>query len=247
MLWNRSKNKASKTSQIVVDDVDVQILRKKIKNVHLRVYSHQGHVRVAAPMHVSDDAVRRLVIERIDWIRKQQLRLASRPEPLPREMISGERHYYLGEPYVLDVIERHGKAQVAMGNNTDLLLYVRPGTGVDKRELVLHEWYRQQIKAVVPELIEKWEPIVGVKVDEWAIKKMKTRWGTCNISSSRIWLNLELMKKPMECLEYVLVHEMVHLLERYHNKNFRDYMDRFMPDWRIHDELLKREPLAREF
>jgi predicted metal-dependent hydrolase len=247
MLWNRSKTKASKTSQIIVDDIDVQIVRKKIKNLHLRVYSSDGRVRVAVPMHVSDDAVRSTVLDRIIWIRKQQLRLANRPEPLPCEMISGERHYYLGEPYLLEVIERQGKHEVAMVNNTDLLLYVKPGTGLDKRASVLNEWYRQQIKAAVPDLIQKWEPIVGVKVDEWAIKKMKTRWGTCNISSSRIWLNLELMKKPVECLEYVLVHEMVHLLERYHNKNFKAYMDKFMPDWRVQDELLKREPLARNF
>lgn len=247
MLWNRKKTRASKSSQIVVDDIDVQIVRKKIKNLHLRVYSHEGHVRVAAPMHVSDEAVRSTVLERISWIRKQQLRLASRPEPLPRDMVSGERHYYLGELYSLDVIERRGRPEVVMGNDTDLLLYVRPGMDAEKRASVLNEWYRLQIKSVLPELIQKWEPIVGVQVNEWAIKKMKTRWGTCNISASRIWLNLELMKKPMACLEYVLVHEMVHLLERYHNQNFRDYMDRFMPDWRTHDELLKREPLAREF
>ncbi|MDH5611877.1 MAG: M48 family metallopeptidase [Gammaproteobacteria bacterium] len=236
----------TKSSQIIVDDIDVQIVRKNIKNLNLRVYSSDGRVRVAAPMHVSDDAVRLTVIDRMIWIKKQQLRLANRPEPLPREMVSGEQHYYLGEPYLLEVIERHGKHEVTIANNTDLLLYVKPGTDMDKRASVLNEWYRQQIKTIIPELIQKWEPVVGVRVDEWAIKKMKTRWGTCNISSRRIWLNLELMKKPVQCLEYVLVHEMVHLLERYHNKNFKAYMDRFMPDWRVQDALLKCEPLARD-
>ena len=247
MLWNRKKIKANKSSQIVVEDIDVQIVRKKIKNLHLRVYPPDGRVRVAAPMHVNDDAVRHTIIDRLTWIRKQQARLANLPVPTPREMISGECHYYLGEPYPLEVIERRGKHEVVLNNNSELLLYVRPGTDVDKRVLVLTEWYRLQIKAVIPELIQKWEPIIGVKVDEWAIKKMKTRWGTCNINSSRIWLNLELMKKPVECLEYVLVHEMVHLLERYHNKNFKAYMDKFMPEWRLQDEVLKREPLARDY
>ncbi|MCK4705642.1 MAG: M48 family metallopeptidase [Gammaproteobacteria bacterium] len=247
MLWNKQKSKVSKTSQIIVEDIDVQIVRKKIKNLHLRVYPPDGRVRVAVPMHIKDDVIRLTVMDKLTWIRKQQVRLAKLPAPTSREMISGEYHYYLGESYPLEVIERQGKHELVLQNNSQLLLYVRPDTDVDKRVLVLTEWYRQQIKALLPELIQKWEPIVGVKVEEWAIKKMKTRWGTCNINSSRIWLNLELMKKPMECLEYVLVHEMVHLLERYHNKNFKAYMDRFMPDWRLLDEVLKREPLARDY
>ena len=245
MLWNKQKSKVGKTSQIIVEDIDVQIVRKKIKNLHLRVYPPDGRVRVAAPLYVNDDEIRHVVLTRLDWIRKQQVRLANQPAPVQHEMISGECHYYLGEPFSLDVIERHGKHEVVLKNNSALLLYVRPDTCVDKRALVLTEWYRQQIKAMIPELIQKWEPIIGVRVDEWGIKKMKTRWGTCNIGASRIWLNLELVKKPMVCLEYVLVHEMVHLLERYHNKNFRDYMDRFMPDWRLHEDVLKREPLLR--
>lgn len=247
MLWNKQKSNVSKTSQIIVEDIDVQVVRKKIKNLHLRVYPPDGRVRVAVPLHVKDAVIHRTVMEKLSWIRKQQVRLSKLPAPTAREMISGEYHYYLGEPYPLEVIERQGKHELVLKNNSQLLLYVRPNTSVDKRAVVLTEWYRQEIKALLPELIRKWEPVIGVKVDEWAIKKMKTRWGTCNISSSRIWLNLELMKKPLECLEYVLVHEMVHLLERYHNKNFKAYMDRFMPEWRLQDEVLKREPLARDY
>ena len=245
MLWNRQK-KVAKTSQIIVDDIDVQIVRKKIKNLHLRVYPPDGRVRVVVPLHIKDDVIRLTVIDKLSWIRKQQVRLAKLPAPTPREMISGECHYYLGEAYPLEVIERRGKHEVVLKNNMQFLLYVRPDSSVDKRVAVLTEWYRLQIKEMLPDLIEKWEPIIGVKVDEWGIKKMKTRWGTCNISSRRIWLNLELMKKPIECLEYVLVHEMVHLLERYHNNNFKAYMDKFMPEWRLQDEVLKREPLARD-
>ena len=235
----------SKSLQIVVDDIDVQIIRKKIKNLHLRVYPPDGRVRVTAPMYVSDDGIRSAVLDRFGWIRKQQVRLAKLPPVVPCEMVSGESHYYLGESYPLEVIERKGKHEVMLKNNSALLLYVRPGTCVDKRALILSDWYRQEIKTMIPELIQKWEPIIGVQVDDWGIKKMKTRWGTCNIGARRIWLNLELMKKPMACLEYVLVHEMVHLLERYHNRNFKAYMDRFVPDWRLHDETLKREPLLR--
>lgn len=247
MLWNKQKSRVSKTSQIIVEDIDVQIVRKKIKNLHLRVYPPDGRVHVAVPMHIKDDVIRLTVMDKLSWIRKQQVRLSKLPAPTPREMISGECHYYLGEPYSLVVIERQGKHELVLKNNSQMLLYVRADADVDKRATVLTEWYRQQIKALLPELIQKWEPIVGVKVEEWAIKKMKTRWGSCNISSSRIWLNLELMKKPIQCLEYVLVHEMVHLLERYHNKNFKAYMDRFMPEWRLQDEILKREPLARDY
>ena len=245
MLWSRQRNKVGKISQMIVNDIDVQIVRKKIKNLHLRVYPDNAGICVAVPLSVNDDEVRRVVLEKLGWIRRQQLRLAKRPVPVIYKMVSGESHYYLGETYSLNVIERHGKHELLLSGNSELLLYVRPGTCADKRTLVLTEWYRQQIKAVIPGLIEKWEPIIGVTVDDWGIKKMKTRWGTCNIMANRIWLNLELVKKPMDCLEYVLVHEMVHLLERYHNKNFRDYMDSFMPDWRLHEDVLKCEPLLR--
>lgn len=244
MLWHRKKEKTKKSGQIIVDDIDVLIVRKKIKNMHLRVYSPEGHVRVAAPMHVSDEMVRRTVVDRIIWIRKQQRRLASLPEPMPCEMVSGECHYYLGEACRLEVVERQGKHEVVR-ENRDLRLYVRADTELAKRVSVLDAWYRAQIKALLPELIRKWEPVMGVEVHEWGIKKMKTRWGTCNISAGRIWLNLELVKRPIECLEYVLVHEMVHLLERYHNRNFRAYMDQFLPGWRVQEEILKSEPLAR--
>ena len=245
MLWNKRKNKINKSCQIVVNDIDVQIIRKKIKNLHLRVYPPDGCVRVTAPMCVNDEEVRFAVQQRFVWIRKQQARLVNLPPKIPCEMISGENHDYMGETYPLDVIERQGKHEVVLKNNSRLLLYVRPGANADKRALVLNEWYRQEIKALIPELIQKWEPIMGVKVDDWGVKKMKTRWGTCNIGARRIWLNLELMKRPMACLEYVLVHEMVHLLERYHNQNFKAYMDQFLPEWQMQDEVLKCEPLLR--
>jgi len=245
MLWNKRKSKINQSCQIVVNDIDVQIIRKKIKNLHLRVYPPDGRVCVTAPMCINDEEVRFAVRQRFVWIRAQQHRLAKMPPKIPCQMITGENHDYMGRTYSLDVIERQGRHEVVLKNNSRLLLYVRPGVNADKRALILNEWYRQEIKALIPELIRKWEPIMGVKVDDWGVKKMKTRWGTCNIGARRIWLNLELMKKPMACLEYVLVHEMVHLLERYHNQNFKAYMDHFLPEWRMQDEVLKCEPLLR--
>lgn len=230
-------------SQITINDIDVQIVRKKIKNLHLRVHSPDGCVRVSAPLHIDDDEVRLTVLKKIRWIRKQQTRITNQPVKPEQQMLSGESHYFLGRHYLLDVVECRGKHKLELRNDTQMLLSVRPGTCADKRGLVMTEWYRQQIKDVIPGLIQKWEPVIGVKVDEWGVKKMKTRWGTCNITDSRIWLNLELVKKPMECLEYVLVHEMVHLLERYHNDKFKAYMDRFMPQWRLHQDTLNRIPI----
>lgn len=232
-------------SQITVNDLDVQIVRKKIKNIHLRVYPTGYHVRVSAPLHIDDDEVRHVVLRRLDWIRKQQIRMANQPVQSPLGILTGERHYYLGKPYLLDVIEHHGKHKVELKNNTNITLSIRPGTHVDKRALAMTEWYRQQLKDVLPGLIQKWQPTIGVKVNEWGVKKMKTRWGTCNITDRRIWLNLELVKRPIECLEYVVVHEMVHLLERYHNDRFKAFMDRFMPQWQQHKETLNCVPLIQ--
>ena len=163
-----------------------------------------------------------------------------------REMVTGESHYVQGRRYRLDVVEHDGPSSICQPNNTTLQLRVRPGTDRGKREAVLHRWYRQRLHEQIPELIALWEPVLGVKVTEWRIKKMKTRWGTCNIESRRIWINLELAKKPSECLEYILVHEMVHLLERHHNYLFRAHMDQLMPQWRLHREILNRAPLAHE-
>jgi len=148
--------------------------------------------------------------------------------------------------YRLDVIEHNGPATVRLANSTTLQLRVRPGTDRDKREEILHRWYRQRLREQIPPLIAKWEPKIGVEVADWGIKKMKTRWGTCTVEARRIWLNLELAKKPASCLEYILVHEMVHLLERHHNERFRALMDSFLPNWPLHRDELNRAPLAHE-
>ncbi len=224
----------------------MEIVRKDIKNLHLAVYPPNGRVRVAVPLRIDDEAVRLAVISRLGWIRRQQDRLLQQDRQSEREMITGESHYYLGRRYRLDVIEHDAPPIVTLPNNTTMELRVRPGTSRDKREAVLHQWYRRQLREQIPKLIDKWEPEISVTVAEWGIKKMKTRWGTCNVDARRVWLNLELAKKPASCLEYVLVHEMVHFLERHHNERFRESMDRLMPQWRLHREELNRWPLSHE-
>ena len=224
----------------------MEVVRKDIQNLHLAVYPPNGRVRVAVPFRIDDEAVRLVVISRLGWIRRQQDRLSQQDRQSEREMITGESHHYLGRRYRLDVIEHDAPPAVTLPNNTTLELRVRPGTSRDKREAVLHQWYRRQLREQIPKLIGKWEPEIGVTVAEWGIKKMKTRWGTCNVDARRVWLNLELAKKPASCLEYVLVHEMVHFLERHHNDRFKSLMDRLMPQWRLHREELNRSPLSHE-
>jgi len=224
----------------------VEIVRKDIKNLHLGIYPPNGRVRVAAPLRIDDEAVRLAVISRLGWIRRQQHRFEKQDRQSEREMIAGESHYFQGRRYRLKVVEQDTPPAVSIRNNTTLELRVRPGASREKREELLHRWYRQRLREQIPPLIAKWEPRIGVAVADWGIKKMKTRWGTCNANAGRIWLNLELAKKPASCLEYILVHEMVHLLERHHNDRFRELMDTLVPQWRLHREELNRAPLAHE-
>jgi predicted metal-dependent hydrolase len=232
--------------QIEVRGIQVEVVRKDIKNLHLGVYPPNGRVRVAAPLRVNDEAVRLAVISRLGWIRRQQDGFDRQDRQSLREMVTGESHYVQGRRYRLDVIEQDGPASVRLSNTRTLELRVRPKVSRDQREAVLHRWYRQRLRQRIPQLIAQWEPAIGVSVAEWGIKRMKTRWGTCNSAARRIWLNLELAKKPASCLEYILVHEMVHLLERHHNERFRELMDRLMPLWREYREVLNHAPLAHE-
>lgn len=239
-------NTAPQATAIVIRDIPVQVVRKPIKNLHLGVYPPDGQVRVSAPEHLTDDNIRLAVISRLSWIRKQQAAFQAQPRQSEREMVSGESHYLFGQRYRLAVIERRGRHEVVVKNNSTLQLVVNPGTTPKNRDRVLKEWYRQQLKARIPDLLEQWQPIIGQQVSSWGVKKMKTKWGSCNIQQRRIWLNLELAKKPPECLEYVVVHELVHLLERHHNDRFKALMDEFLPPWRIRRNLLQRDPLGYE-
>ena len=230
--------------QIIVNDLVVDVVRKNIKNLHLGVYPPAGRVRVAAPLRVNDEAVRLFTISRLAWIKRQQAKFAGQERQSAREFVSGESHYFQGNRYLLNVLYHQGSPAVSLRNNKTMDLFVRTGSDTSVRERILTTWYRRRLKEEIAPLMAKWEAITGVKVAEWGVKQMKTRWGTCNIEARRIWLNLELIKKPVHCLEYIIVHEMMHLLERHHNERFIGYMNRFMPLWQYYREELNREPLG---
>lgn len=223
---------------ITVGDLLINVVRKDIKNLHLGVYPPDGRLRVATPLKVTDDAVRLMVISKMVWIKKQLAKFEGQQRQTQRHYVSGESYYLKGQRYLLNVIYHPAAPKVVIRHNTHIDLYVRSGSSEEKRQQVMTEWYRQQLKARIPALIDKWQLIIGVEVHDWGIKQMKTKWGTCNISARRIWLNLDLAQKPEQCLEYIIVHELVHLLERHHNDKFTAYMDQFMPQWRNYrDEL----------
>jgi predicted metal-dependent hydrolase len=235
------------THRITVGGIVIEVERKDIKNLHLGVYPPHGRVRVAAPLVVSDEAVRLAVIGKLGWIKRQKTKFAGQSRQSQREMVNGESHYFMGRRYRLRVHEQDGPARVALRGIASLDLFVRFGTSAEKREVVLQRWYREQLLALIPPLLEKWQHQLGVQVVAWGIKKMKTKWGSSNVDARRIWLNLELAKKPPQCLEYVLVHELVHLLERHHNERFLSLLDKFMPQWRQYKEALSKTPLGHEF
>lgn len=232
--------------RIDVGGTPVEVVRKDIKNLHVGVYPPSGRVRVAAPLHLDDEAVRLAVISRLGWIRRRQAEFEQQDRQSRREFVTGESHYFEGRCYRLDVVERHGAPAVRLLNNTRMGLQIRPGADRDAREAVLHRWYRRQLRGRVPPLVAKWEPKVGERVADVRIRKMRTRWGACNPDARRVWLNFELAKKPPSCLEYVFVHEMVHFLERTHSERFRRLMDDLMPQWRTRRDELNQTPLAHE-
>jgi len=232
--------------EIRVSGLAVQIVRKHIKNLHLGVYPPNGRVRVAAPLALSDDAVRLAVISRLGWIKRQRAKYEGQPRQSKREMVTGESHYFLGQRYRLRVVNHDGAPLVAVRNKSIIELHVRQKTTVEQRERLLQRWYRQQLKALIPPLLEKWQTSLGVQVEDWGIKKMKTKWGSCNIGPRRVWFNLELAKKPVQCLEYLVVHELTHLLERHHSDRFVALMEQHLPTWRVWREMLSHAPLAHE-
>lgn len=243
--WFRIKMNTER-SRITVGGLPVEIVRKGIKNLHLGVYPPNGRVRVAAPTRIHDEAVRLAVISRLAWIKRQRERFHAQARQSGREYVSRESHYFLGRRYLLKVIEGDGPARVLRRGHITLELQVAKRASRSTREQVLLAWYRENLKALIPPLLKKWEGKVGVTVGSWGVKRMKTKWGSCNADAHRIWLNLELVKKPVRCLEYILVHELVHLVERNHNDRFTSLMDRFMPNWRVRRDELNHAPLAQE-
>lgn len=231
--------------QITLGDISVDVAQKDIKNVHLSVYPPSGRVRISAPLRMEMDTIRVFAISKLSWIKKQQNKFLSQVRETPRECITMESHYYLGKRYLLRVIEHDASPKIAIKHDT-MEMYIRPNTGLKKRQEILDEWYRQNLKEIIPGIIAQYEKIMKVTVNEFGIKKMRTRWGTCSRVPKRIWLNLELAKKPKEYIEYIVVHEMAHLLERRHNERFVALMDQFLAKWRFYKKGLNRIPLRHE-
>ncbi len=233
-------------AMLSVSGIEIELIKKAIKNLHLAVYPPDGRVRVSAPKQMSDDNIRLAVISKLGWIKKQQQDFAAQSRQSERQYISGECHYFFGKRCRLMLIERDAKPEVRLLKSGRLQLFVRPGATLAKKEALINDWYRQALKQRIPELLTKWQAVVGKEAKCWGVKKMKTKWGSCNIGQRRIWLNLELAKKPPECLEYVLVHELVHLHERYHNQRFKQLMEQFYPAWQQAKKRLDSAPLAYE-
>jgi predicted metal-dependent hydrolase len=232
--------------QIMINGLTVDVVRKDIKHLHLAVYPPEGRVRVAVPLLVTDDAVRLAVVTRLSWIKRQQAKFLEQERQSKRDYVSGESHYFQGRRYLLRVTYEDVPAKIIVRGTNRLEMIVRPGSDTLQRERVMLNWYRSHLRRVIPGMIEHWQSVLGVECSEWGIKHMKTKWGTCNIEAGRIWLNLELAKKSLLCLEYIVVHELVHLLERHHNDRFVAIMNQALPNWRYLRDELNREPLAHE-
>ena len=231
--------------QIELGDLSVDVVLKEIKNIHLSVYPPTGRVRIAAPEQTSLDTLRIFAISKLDWIRRQQRKLREQQRESPREYLDRESHYVWGKRYLLRIAEVDAPPKVEL-RPRQLLLRVRPGTDAEKRETLLEGWYRNQLKEAVPQLLEQWQPRLGVQAERFFVQRMKTKWGSCNPQARTLRLNSELAKKPPGCLEYIVVHELVHLLEPTHNARFVELMDHFLPQWRDRRDVLNRLPVRRE-
>ncbi len=231
--------------QIDVGDLRIEVVRKDIKNLHLSVLPPEGQVRIAAPRNMNLDAIRIFAISKLTWIRTRQRRMRAQDRETPRQYVDRESHYVWGRRYLLQRVEREASPVVEIRPGR-LILQVRPGTGEARCQEILEAWYRGQIRAVVPDLIAKWEPVMNVKVGRVFVQRMRTRWGGCNPATGVVRLNTDLAKKPIECLEYIVVHEMVHMLEPTHNARFTSLMDLFLPIWQQHRKRLNALPVRHE-
>lgn len=237
---------ADSSAKVTIGDLEIEIKRKQIKNIHLSVLPPNGHVRLSVPENTSDHAIRLAIVNKLRWIKQQQADFAAQPRQACRQMVSGESHYVWGRCYRLDVQIGAGKHSVKVKNTNRLELKVTPNTSTENRVKLLNRFYRSEVHQALDKLLPFWEKRTGVKAAQIGVKRMKTKWGSCNVNAQRLWINSELAKKPPECLEYILVHEMVHLLERHHNERFKSHMDQFMPNWRERRSLLNSLPLAYE-
>lgn len=232
-------------TRLDLGDVRVDVIRKDIKNIHLGVYPPHGKVRIAAPLWMELDTIRLFAINKLAWIKRQQKKLAAQERETPREYLERESHYVWGQRYLLRIVERNGRPNVHLAHK-HLILQVRPGADARRREEVLAGWYRDNVKRALPALLAKWQPIIDVRAERCYVQHMKTKWGSCNPASGNIRLNTELAKKPPECLEYIVVHELLHLREPTHNDRFVALMTKLMPHWQEYRDKLNRLPVRNE-
>lgn len=226
-------------------EVTVEVILKAVKNVHLSVYPPNGMVRIVAPQHMNLDTIRAYAISKLDWIRKQQKYLLDQPRETIRDYLHQESHYVWGRRCLLKRIESGGSPGIQL-RHRQLIMTVSAEADEDQCDRLLTEWYRRQLKTAIPVLLAKWEPMVGVQNKKFFVQRMKTKWGSCNPQNGHIRINLELAKKPRECLEYILVHELIHLIERTHNKTFLSLMNHHLPQWPHIRQRLNRLPLRHE-
>jgi len=237
MINLKSSRKKIIKQNVEIDGVSIELSQKRIKNLHLRICPPLGEVRVSAPLRFNLETIKRFILPKIEWIKDRQTIIRNRKRVPELKFISGEHHDFFGKKYLLEIVESKASAAVSL-HKEKIKIRVKENSTAQQKRKILDEFYRLQLKKIIPKFIAKYEKKMKVNVKEFGVKKMKTRWGTCNPRVRRIWLNLELAKKPIQCLESIVVHEMVHLLERGHNKKFYDLMDKFMPDWKLAKEKL---------
>lgn len=228
--------------QIEISGIKIEVQKKNIKNLHLVIVPPDGKVRVSAPVHMSDDSIAMFIRTKLGWIRKQQEQFEKQPRQTEREYVSGETLYVFGQQYFLRV-EYSYKGNSMILNCNEAVLTVRKESTTKQREAFVNEWYRGLLKEKINIYLPKWEKITGLKCNSWQTKYMITRWGTCNRKTGKIWLNLQLAKKPIECLEYVILHELTHLKIPNHSKDFITFLDQYMPYWRETKQLLNKSKL----
>jgi len=232
-------------SRLKLGDVVMEVIFKDIKNVHLSVHPPTGSVRISAPARMNIDTIRIFAISKLGWIRQQQKKLQEQERETRREYLERESHYAWGKRYLLTISEHDGPPAIELKQNR-MLLRVRPETNAETKQAIVARWYRTQIRNAAPDLIAQLEPTIGAKVSTVFVQKMKTKWGSCNSVNHSIRLNTELARKPAACLEYVIAHEMAHLLEPTHNARFIALMDRCMPNWQQYRSQLNQLPVCYE-
>ena len=239
------KNKMNtKFKKIRVSNLMVNAIKKDIKNIHLGVYPPDGRIRISAPLKTNDETIRLLILSKASWIKKQQVKFLRQERQTKREYVSRESHYLFGRRYLLNIIHTDAKPKIEIKRKIRIDLYIQPNSTTKQREVIFEKFYRAEMRKLVPILLKKWQKKVGVKVKEVKIRKMKTKWGTCKIADKRIWLNLELVKKPSKCIDYVFVHELVHLREKGHSQRFIDILESVLPNWKSLKAELNESPLG---